>query len=180
MIDFIHSIEGLGAVAVFVVILAWPLQLALEDRARDAIFERRERLFDLAACGKLDFASPEYRAIRSSFEACIGYAHKITLGRLVLQRLYKFRPNVNNTTALSAERIADEDVRGQVKRLVHEVRREVFVLLVARSPLLWILAIAVLTSVTATKGIIQAKSTCVAMTERFGALIQAEAAASFG
>jgi hypothetical protein len=77
------ALVSLAALTAFVCLFYGPWQATCTDVARLLIFARRDALFDLAKVGQLDFASPEYKAIRRSMEGMIRYAHELTWTRLV-------------------------------------------------------------------------------------------------
>lgn len=128
------------------VLLYGPWQWACTDFARQIVFEKRDAIFDMAASGRLNFKSSEYRKIRSSLEASIRFAHEMTLPRVAwLWFLFvrKRMPVVSDLqSAISA--IREDDVRDEVKRLVTEANVAMVVWMVAKSPVVLSVVLALL------------------------------------
>jgi hypothetical protein len=76
------ALVSLATLIAFACLFYGPWQAVCTDAARQLIFERRDALFDLARAGQLDFASPEYKAVRRIMEGMIRYAHELTWVRL--------------------------------------------------------------------------------------------------
>jgi hypothetical protein len=104
------------------VLFAWlfygPWQAVCTDGARQLIFEKRDKLFDLAADGKLDFASEEYRTIRKLLEGMIRFAHTLTWPRLVMA-IY-LRRHDDPAVDKMISRIEDSVTRKRVAELVFD------------------------------------------------------------
>lgn len=106
--------------------------------ARQVIFEKRDAIFDLAADGKLDFTSSEYRTIRSSLETIIRFAHELTLTRFAFLGGYmdahRSKASVPELR-IALEALGDDDTAKAVKRYVYEAQRAMIIMMVAKSPL---------------------------------------------
>lgn len=76
------ALVSLAILIAFACLFYGPWQAVCTDVARQLIFERRDALFDLARARQLDFASPEYKAVRRIMEGMIRYAHELTWVRL--------------------------------------------------------------------------------------------------
>jgi hypothetical protein len=68
-------------ISLLMVLVYGPWQALCTARARQAMFERRDAIFDIAAGGRLDFDSESYRVLRKSLEGQIRYAHILTIPR---------------------------------------------------------------------------------------------------
>jgi hypothetical protein len=117
-----------------------PWQEACTDFTRQLLFERRDRLFDLAADGKLDFASEEYRALRASLESLIRYAHDFTWIQFILFAA-TYRPGHASTSGQllphqALAKIEDEEVRRVAKRQMDEAFGALMVMATMKSMLL--------------------------------------------
>jgi hypothetical protein len=77
------ALISLILISVFIFWFYGPWQSTCTDYARQIIFEQRDKLFDIAASGRMAFQSREYGTIRSSLNAMIRYAHDATLPRLI-------------------------------------------------------------------------------------------------
>lgn len=126
-------------------IYAW--REAMTAWARQTIFEKRDAVFDLAASGHLGFNSPEYRAIRSSLEASIRFAHELTLTRMIVTRVAAqaigFRKQ-ESEMGIAIRAIEDEATRNEVTKLANEAHRALLSMIILKSPLLMIAAILIL------------------------------------
>ncbi|MDO3434621.1 hypothetical protein QWJ46_18260 [Rhizobium sp. CBN3] len=115
-----------------------PWQELCTAYARQIAFECRDRIFDLAADGKLDFRSQEYRVIRSSMEKLIRFAHDMTLLNFIyitwhLRRKRATTSESHLTTAL--ESIKDLETKAKIRACVERAHFAMFLMMVAKSPL---------------------------------------------
>ena len=140
MIEYVQAIEGIISLVALVVLIFGPLQWVCTDAARQHLFHLRDQLFDLARAGKLEFASDDYRLLRSAFDKQIRFAHLLTFFRFVmLIRTAKRLTTVPRSIDEAISRIADSETRAEVRRLVTQMNQTVVLMLVAKSPILWIL-----------------------------------------
>jgi hypothetical protein len=134
-----QALIGLGSLAALVVLLYGPWQEVCTDIARQIIFEKRDAIFDLAHSGKLSFDSREYSTIRSALQASIRFAHELTLPRFVVMAVvfsvHRSHPEENDLSR-AIRRIADPVTRRQVEILIMQAYRALFVMMVAKSPLM--------------------------------------------
>lgn len=142
-----NALISIAGIAFFILVVSGPYQKAVTDTARQSIFEARNALFDLAMTGKLDFASPEYRGIRSKMEQHIRFAHIVTLPRVLFILLFwvnvKDVKKSNDVYSL-AKKIVDRDTRKKVCDLIEEAEKANLKMLVAKSPSMIILALLLL------------------------------------
>lgn len=80
---FFTRIELLAAIAFFVWFVYDRWQQTVVDVTRHELFKIRHHVFLMAADGKIPFDSPEYSAIRESFNGLIRFSHKMTFPRLL-------------------------------------------------------------------------------------------------
>lgn len=102
-------------------ILYGPWQSVCTDVARQLIFEQRDKLFDMAASGRISFNSREYREIRRGLEVLIRFSHDLTLAKAIYLAITVpkvWRKNRQDPIIMSVNRLIDEDVRRDVMRLV--------------------------------------------------------------
>lgn len=101
-----------------------PWQEVCTDYTRQIIFERRDRLFDMATSGKLDFNSEEYRTMRSTLEGCIRYAHDLTWPLLIIILASNNPERAPTSGVLSPSqalaKISNPDTRQLAKRQMDE------------------------------------------------------------
>ena len=77
------SLCALVALSGFLVLFYGPWQSVCTDVARQLMFEQRDKIFDMARSGVIEFDSREYRRVRISIEQNIRYAHELTFAKLV-------------------------------------------------------------------------------------------------
>ena len=142
-----QALIGLGSLAALVVLLYGPWQEVCTDIARQIIFEKRDAIFDLAHSGKLSFDSREYGTIRSALQASIRFAHELTLPRFLVMAVvflaHGSHPEENDLSR-AIRRIADPVTRRQVEVLIMQAYRALFIMMVAKSPLMLVLLVAAL------------------------------------
>lgn len=104
----------------------WCLRKYRVDALRHRLFVERDRLFNLALVGALDFNDPAYVMLRESINSMIRFAHRINLVRvLVVQRLCRGTTFDQRSEALRRDwenavlALPSEEVRNQV-RTIHE------------------------------------------------------------
>ena len=96
------------------------MQEICADYARQIIFEQRDRLFDLAAEGKIAFSSKEYTTIRGSLNSAIRYCHEMTAARIAFIWIsYKFKHigPTHSDMYNARENISDENLRNLIKSI---------------------------------------------------------------
>lgn len=130
-----NAVISLIVLVLFACFFYGPWQAACTDWARQIIFEKRDELFDLAAKGKLDFASDEYRTIRCALEGLIRFAHELTWPRLLLFMLLRHRLGIGEQRCLSRAiaRIRDPVVREQVNDLTFEATAGLIAMMALKS-----------------------------------------------
>jgi hypothetical protein len=109
-----------------------PWQAACTDWARQIIFERRDKLFDLAAAGKLDFASEQYRSVRAMLEGMIRFSHELTWPRLLFHAKLRDIPDQHPLKDI-IEPIDDPIIRNQVKALAFEATLSLIIMMALKS-----------------------------------------------
>jgi hypothetical protein len=76
----------IGCLVGVLVLFYWPWQGLCIEFARQIIFEEREKLFDLAMDGRLNFKSDEYRQIRDFLNKSIRFSHEMSLWKFAANR----------------------------------------------------------------------------------------------
>lgn len=124
-----------------------PWQWACTDYARQHLFEARDKIFDMAADGRLSFKSHEYRTIRRSLELNIRFAHDLTLPNfLLLLFLRKDRLTEKSELHRAIENLPPE-VRTEVERTVHDAMKTLVVMMFVKSPVAVILGLPLIAGV---------------------------------
>jgi hypothetical protein len=144
---FMQALVGVGSLTALIVVLYGPWQEICTDIARQILFEKRDAIFDLAHSGKLSFNSREYTTIRSSLQASIRFAHELTLPRFVVMAAVLWRHESHpedNDLNRAIRRIADPVTRNQVETLINEAYRALFLMMLAKSPVILLLLVAAL------------------------------------
>ena len=109
------------------------------------MFEQRDKIFDMARSGQIDFQSSEYRKIRVSIEQNIRFAHQLTLTHLLFIawsfKLFGKRSDDRGKSDLFAavERIEDEELRAEIRRRVLQVHIYMIVMMICKSIIFWLL-----------------------------------------
>ena len=113
-----------------------PWQDTCADYARQIIFEERDKLFDMAADGELDFGSQEYKTIRSSLNAAIRFSHEMTIARLLFAALYHraiFAHDEGSAISESIQRIAGVNIKAKVISIRYRAFAAMSAAMLARS-----------------------------------------------
>jgi hypothetical protein len=106
----------------FVVIFYGPWQEACTDFARQIVFEQRDKLFDMARAGKMDFTSKEYRTIRANLENMIRFAHELTMPRLIyMSKTIRYRRDDRDDVNIAINNIRNEEVKGELVEIIVRV-----------------------------------------------------------
>ena len=137
---FVIAMEALVCAAFLVWFFVRPWQDLWVAVSRQHIFELRDRLFDIAADGRIEFSDPLYMRVREYLNGCIRFAHKITFGSFLagvisLDTATPRRHSLWN----DIDRLAEGALKGELQDIM---RKSLLVLLghmVIRSPLLWLL-----------------------------------------
>lgn len=138
--DIVLVFESLLCAALIVWFFSRPWQRLWTNISRQHLFELRDQLFDMAAEQRIDFSDTAYCQLREHLNGFIRFAHKITLGSLIvgivcLESRTREKYNIEKTI----ENITDENVRHDMRVIF---RKSVFILLrhmAIRSPLGWAL-----------------------------------------
>jgi hypothetical protein len=187
MIINTDALWGLVVFAMLLVGAYGPWQWVCTDYARQLIFEKRDRLFDLAHKGAIDFSSEEYTTLRRSLENLIRFCHEVTMTRLIyfvfITRVWG-RPRSESHIHTMIEKISNMETKENVKLLFHEAHRTVVIMMLFKSPFLlaFILVLSPLIVVAAliAEGVGKIRrlwAFFVRATEHIGNTVQAEAEA---
>jgi hypothetical protein len=125
------ALVSLAMLMAFACLFYGPWQAVCTDVARQLIFERRDALFDLARAGKLDFASPEYKAIRRMMEGMIRFAHELTWVRLCFVHRVSVRHELPLMSAIDS--IKDPATKEKVEALLRECTTVLMATMAAKS-----------------------------------------------
>lgn len=144
MTYYADVIAALIVVSLFLLFFYGPWQGIVVDLARQTAFEERDAVFDLAAQGKLDFNSSDYRTIRNSFNKLIRFAHELNWVRLVVHG-FGGGKQVSDVH-LAIDRIEDPETRSLVYRHLRRARYAMIAMVGGKSLLL--VAAAIIIGVT--------------------------------
>jgi hypothetical protein len=177
-----QGLIGLGSLVALIVVLYGPWQEICTDIARQILFEKRDAIFDLARTGKLSFNSREYSTVRSSLQACIRFAHELTLPRFLIMTagLWKRESHPeDNDLSRAIRRITDPVTRNQVEALVKEAYRTLLLMMLAKSPVILLLfVVAMLPGLIVLRYLPIIGKTVKSIEPRAGGFIQLEAEAA--
>jgi hypothetical protein len=130
--DALVSVALIGAIAA---IWYGPWQHLCTDVARQRVFEIRDRLFDMAAEGRLDFSSREYRELRDSLNQSIRFAHLLTwpyfLHMAFALELMRSPPQSQIRSAI--DNLPDPATRIEVRQMIDAANRAMMIMMLAKS-----------------------------------------------
>lgn len=131
---------SLVLLSAFLVLFYGPWQNFCTDMIRQMIFRRRDKIFDLAAAGRLDFASEEYRSLRSFLEGLIRFAHELTWTQVLIMLAwhgqYRHAPRPNGAGLAPSQalaRISDPKTRATAAEMIDESMKAVLVMILLKS-----------------------------------------------
>jgi|SRR5580692_10901927 hypothetical protein len=107
---YADALTALLSLALFLLVFYGPWQATCTDWGRNVIFESRDKIFDMAADGELDFDSDEYKTIRASLQTLIRYLHFATAPAVLVHMLVR-ADGRNSALKMSVERIGAIEVR---------------------------------------------------------------------
>ena len=138
-VHFVHAIEGLLAAGALIWFFCGPWQTLCTAVSRQRQFELRNRLFDLAADGKIEFSHPAYQSLRNFLNANIRFSHAMTFGGLLITvavadtRAYSREPLPD-----VVERVNEPEVRVALREIMQQSVLAASTHMFVRSPLLWL------------------------------------------
>ena len=132
-----HTFEVLVVLALLILFFAYPWKAFCGDVLRQRLLELRDRLFMLAAEGRIGFDDPVYVSFRNCLNDRIRCAERIVFGDLVAF-LIAFRGKVPEMRTLDDEIAAleDEELRSELHAMHVASLQLQFGHIVMRSPVL--------------------------------------------
>lgn len=138
----IISLMSLGSILFLVFVLFWLYPDYRDDRLRQDMFILRDRLFDLALDGRIDFNHPAYGLLRSTMNGAIRYAHRLSLSQFILRLIFLNGNDGSDRTFESRFFDLRESLEPSVRNEVTEIWRKMNLLMVEhvilKSPILLI------------------------------------------
>lgn len=89
------------------------------DETRQSLFELRDKLFDMAADGELDFDAPAYGRARDQLNGMIRFTHQVSLIRLVVMAVLYRR---DRTLIDRYQQSVEAELRALPPAVANEVR----------------------------------------------------------
>lgn len=132
---YIHALQGLILLAAIALIINGPWQWCMTDFTRGRLFELRDRLFDMAVEGRIEFSSPAYKAVRAEFNQQIRFAHDLSIWRFVA--FFSFARHLAaepNATRKAIQEIEDAQVKADLSALLEKMGSAVILMMVLKSP----------------------------------------------
>ncbi len=174
----VGTIEGVMAFFLLVALIYGPWQWICTDIARQAMFKERDKLFDMARVGDLDFTSSEYREIRDGVNSMIRFAHSLTWVRMIVFARFSDRPRDQKIPIYAAiNRIKDKSKQEIVRSSIARIELAAIYMLLLKSPMLVLLGIVtVIPAAIALTAWVFAKDFLSKVAQEVGILIQSEAA----
>lgn len=105
--------------------------------ARQVAFEQRDKLFDKAMRGEIEFADPAYRKVRTSIEQLIRFAHELSLLSFLMfkwRRQATHQPRGPSELTVALRSIKDEKVRRDITVLTWKAHYAMVLMMLAKSP----------------------------------------------
>ena len=138
--DFVYVIQALLCAAVLIWFFSEPWQTLWTAVSRQRLFELRDRLFDLAADGRISFSDPAYLEAREYLNYSIRRTHTNTFGQFVVGVITLAENGPHGETVLdTVERVQDEAMRRELREILFSSVAVEVGHMVIRSPLLWVL-----------------------------------------
>jgi hypothetical protein len=128
----VEAVLGLAALCLVASVFYGPWQATCTDWARNFVFESRDKIFDLALSGELDFDSEEYQAIRNSLQSLIRYCHDLTLPKIVFHLVLGL-DGQESVLQSAIDRISPSETRNKVARHVKRAQSAVLAFTAAKS-----------------------------------------------
>ncbi len=124
--QLISSVTFLIALGIFVAVFYGPWQTLCVDWARQRMFEARDKLFNVACEGDIDFASSEYREVRLTIERMIRFCHHLSWPRLLLMQVaprdaFADRPGIRETIAAMPAGRAKAEIEKALGRVSYAI-----------------------------------------------------------
>lgn len=123
-------------------IIYGPFQSAIVALLRQRVFEQRDRLFDLAVAGKVDFSSPEYIHMRDEINNILAFSCEATVPRILCHAFTKRnhsnpKNEIKQTTSFLES--LPQDTRNIMGDIFNKVGLDATLFMLARSPMVWVL-----------------------------------------
>ena len=142
MVNSLFVLLSVGSVIWF---LYGPWQKLVVDSVRLKLFSIRDRLFLLAADGRIKYDSAEYKSARSSYNSLIRFAHDLRWTQLLATILSGYNPEPTASDIPRVwEKIENVEIREMLKRDWNYAIKQVVVLIWLRSPLLMAITMIIL------------------------------------
>ena len=125
----LDALVSFGVIVLFVVWFYGPWQETCIDYARQIIFEQRDKIFDLADSGEMNFNSKEYKQLRAALNAAIRFAHELTIARMIFSYVYSKSYRIENNSRGTMQDYVGVDV--EVRNKIAEVRNKAFGAMIA-------------------------------------------------
>jgi hypothetical protein len=176
-----NSFFALAGLTGFLLLFYGPWQSVCTDVARQLMFEQRDKIFDMARGGVINFESSEYRRVRISIEQDIRFAHQLTLARLIfvawsLHLFGRRGEDLWKSDLFPAiERIADDNVRNEMLRRVRLVHVYMICMIICKSLICWLILPLLVLIVMVAMATARLYALCKKAVRYTGELIQIEA-----
>ena len=103
----------------FLIIFYGPWNWVCVDWARQSLFEKRDKLFDMAIKGEINFNSPAYKDTRETLNGLIRFAHKLTLPKMLFLLFYRRNAFPEKFDAIKEiNKISNEETRAKIINII--------------------------------------------------------------
>jgi hypothetical protein len=159
-----------------------PWQSICTDIARQIIFEQRDKLFDIANDGRMEFTSREYREIRTGLEDLIRFSHDLTLARVIY--LAVALPQVRHrdlesSLVVAISRVSDSKLTAELWRIVSKAYFAVVLMMLAKSAIGVVMTPFVIAAAVWAKLVKRIAQLCASYLFKMGKIIQVEAECAY-
>ena len=144
-----QAIEVLLCGGVLIWFFSRPWQSLCISALRQQLFELRDRLFLLAADGRIEFTDPAYVCLRRYFDTYLRFAHHDRLSELVAASVAQSTTDTPRPQVIALiEGVVDVDTRQELRSILYQSIAVRVVYMLLRSPvvLLPVLAIAIVSA----------------------------------
>lgn len=141
-LGFFYAVEILVVAAVLMWFFARPWQAFCTDISRHRYFELRDRLFVIAAQGRVEFDDPVYQALRDWLNQRIRHAHVNIFGDLVAVVIaHKGEVPKAQTVGDEIEEMENDSLRTEMQSIYMQAIQIQIAHMVVRSPIFLVLTV---------------------------------------
>lgn len=142
--DLLNGLALLLVLGCLIATFYGPWQWYCIEKSRQALFEIRAEIFNIAASGGLSFESIEYRAIRESINLRLRFAHRVCWQQLLLLAIFHPKLPPESKFGEQIAQIGNKKVQNYLRTAEERVNKTLAYLVICRSPFLLLAYVVVL------------------------------------